>query len=126
MIKIPITRRVLVEKNVLNSFNQLKQIIEQELGACKIYKYNGSTKDETFFYVNNNSLLLEAQINSYGHFYLNPKLVSRFKGNMGELELEMKDFVFLELFNINPVGMKLYLEKGSKLKWAIRSSKKII
>lgn len=122
----PITRTVLVEKNISSS-NSIKNFLRHQLSGCSIRKFN-SAKIDVFFYIKNNQMLLEAQIHNEGIFYLDPIVF----GNMTtekwiEVEFIIESFIFTELFEVDKeMNLRFRLKAGSHIDFVFENSKKII
>jgi hypothetical protein len=122
MIKFIPTRRVLFEKNVIDSVKQLKQSIEQDLCNCSIWKYN--SRSDVFFYVNNNVVMIEIHVIS-GEIVLNPISIERFSGNVfeGNIFMEIKNFM-KESFKTKRINFEI--TRPSSLSFVLNESTEII
>lgn len=127
MFSFPIQRRILIEKT---SFKELQQSIEQEFENCSIYcmtDYRDEYRD-TYFFIKNNIVLLEAQILKPNQldigsvFFVNPCLISDFECiTFPYVEIKKLIIKLLKLENKINVqdNFTIHIKEGSDIEYVL-------
>jgi hypothetical protein len=121
-----VTKRVVLTEKTLKSTNQITTFLECELINCSLYEYGSGKSISTFFYVKDDVVFVEIQLNkNKTEFLFNKNVFKGFK--VKEIESKLNKLISKNLFQIEERNQYeiVYLSQCSSLRFILENSYKL-